>query len=109
MQTGKQAAAQRWIMAALALAKRGSIVPVLAMVVSVLLLVGFGVAQQTTDPNQALIDEKARLQLQKDIEDLKMGINQDRIDQIKASIGSISTTGLPTGAATLNNVDIQPT
>ncbi len=62
----------------------------------------------TPDPNQDLIDQKARLSLQKDIEDLKTGIAQDTANSIKAQVGTINTANLPTGAAQLTNVDIQP-
>lgn len=66
-------------------------------------------AQTPANPNQPLEDEKAKLSLQKDIEDLKKQINQDQIDITKAKIGTFSTTGLPTGQAQLTSVEIQPT
>ena len=94
-------------------------------------------AQSSTDPT-ALQNQKTLLQLQidvatlqnqlaalqaapavptltdqlttaKNIADLKSAITTDQVAQIKTAIGSIDTSKLPGGTATLTNVDIQPT
>jgi hypothetical protein len=73
--------------------------------------------QDTTDAErQALTNQKDILQVKSDILNLQLGMEKAKLDQdkakidaAKAAIGSISTSGLPTGQAQLNNVDIQPT
>lgn len=71
-------------------------------------LIGQTIPTPTPNPNQDLQDQKDRLGLQKDIEDLKTQIGQDQINRAKANIGTINTANLPTGQAQLSNVDIQP-
>jgi hypothetical protein len=85
-----------------------------------ILVVATGISsfgQDSTDTEkQALTNQKDILQLKSDIQNLQLGMEKAKLDQdkakidaAKAAIGSINTSGLPTGQAQLSNVDIQPT